>query len=494
MSVPADHIVDEFRAVLDHNAVLTGGDADPFLLDPRNLRTADAAVVVRPADTAGVAATVRICAAHNVAIVPQGGNTGLSYGTESPTDRPSIVLSLARLNQIESVDPDRWTITAQAGVTIEAVQQAAHAAGRKFAPDWGARGSATVGGAIATDAGGNNVVRYGNMRDNVMGIEAVLADGSIWDARRALVKDSSGYDLKHLFIGGEGTLGIVTSAVLKLVPATPHETSLLAAIPGLDALRPLLELAHVHAPGLVSAFELLPDVAIDRVVEISDATKPIDAGTEYYALVKLASSKPVDDEIAAFLTAGAEAGHVLDAVVAGTPEQETNLWFLRDHAPPTSCFIEHQEHGLKLDTAVPVDRIQDFVQSVLDAAAEIAPMALAYGFGHVGDGNLHMMILPITDEAVEPWLAVRDAVSDKVDELVFGLEGTLSAEHGVGLLLRDRVGPQKTGLEWQMMRAVKAALDPTDLFNPGKMIPPTQASALIVDNLVDNREPRTPRT
>ena len=294
MTVPADHIVDEFRAVLDHNAVLTGGDADPFLLDPRNLRTADVAVVVRPADTAGVAATVRICAAHNVAIVPQGGNTGLSYGTESPTDRPSIVLSLARLNQIESVEPERWTITAQAGVTIEAVQQAARSVHRVFAPDWGARGTATVGGAISTDAGGNNVLRYGNTRANVMGIEAVLADGSIWDGRRALVKDSSGYDLKHLFIGGEGTLGIVTSAVLKLRPATPYETSLLAAITGLDALAPLLDLAQQHAPGTVTAFELMPLVAIDRVVDVFDVVKPLDTDTEYFALIKLASSNPVD--------------------------------------------------------------------------------------------------------------------------------------------------------------------------------------------------------
>ena len=472
MTVPADHIVDEFRAVLDHNAVLTGGDADPFLLDPRNLRTADVAVVVRPADTAGVAATVRICAAHNVAIVPQGGNTGLSYGTESPTDRPSIVLSLARLNQIESVDPDRWTITAQAGVTIEAVQNAAKAVNRVFAPDWGARGTASVGGGIATDAGGNNVVRYGNMRDNVMGIEAVLADGTIWDGRRALVKDSSGYDLKHLFIGGEGTLGIVTSAVLKLRPATPYETSLLAAITGLDALAPLLDLAQQHAPGTVTAFELMPLVAIDRVIDVFDVVKPLDTDTEYFALIKLASSNPVDGQIAAFLEAGAEAGLIVDAAVAGTPEQEANLWAIRDHIPPTSAYIEHQHHGLKLDTAVPVDKVKEFVQSVLDAAAEIAPMALAYGFGHVGDGNLHMMILPITDEAVEPWLEVRDAMTAEIDRLVFELDGTLSAEHGVGLLLRDRIGPQKPDIEWEMMRTVKRALDPQNLFNPGKLIPP----------------------
>jgi FAD/FMN-containing dehydrogenase len=320
-----------------------------------------------------------------------------------------------------------------------------------FAPDWGARGTASVGGGIATDAGGNNVVRYGNMRDNVMGIEAVLADGTIWDGRRALVKDSSGYDLKHLFIGGEGTLGIVTSAVLKLRPATPYETSLLAAITGLDALAPLLDLAQQHAPGTVTAFELMPLVAIDRVFEVFDVVKPLDTDTEYFALVKLASSKPVDDQIAAFLEAGAETDLIVDAAAAGTPEQH---------------------HGLKLDTAVPVDKVKEFVQSVLDAAAEIAPMALAYGFGHVGDGNLHMMILPITDEAVEPWLEVRDAMTAEIDRLVFELDGTLSAEHGVGLLLRDRIEPQKSDIEWEMMRTVKRALDPQNLFNPGKLIPP----------------------
>ncbi|MEO0494820.1 MAG: FAD-binding oxidoreductase [Actinomycetota bacterium] len=471
MPVPASEVLDELRAALDERAVLTGDDTDAFAFDARNVRTADDLVVVRPADTTAVAATVAICAKHDVAVVAQGGNTGLSYGTVSPDDRPSIILSLSRLNEIESVDPEQWTITAQAGVTIEAVQDAARSVNRVFAPDWGARGTASVGGAIATDAGGNNVLRYGNMRDNVMGIEAVLADGSVWDGRRALVKDSSGYDLKHLFIGGEGTLGVVTSAVLKLRPATPYETSLLAAITGLEALAPLLELAHTHAPGTVTAFELVPDLAIDRVVDVFGVTKPLDSGTEYYALIKLASSAPVDSQIASLLEAGAEAGLIDDAAIAGTPEQEANLWAIRDHIPPTSAYVEHQHHGLKLDTAVPVDRIQVFVQSVLDAAAEIAPMALAYGFGHVGDGNLHMMILPITDDAVEPWLAVRSEMTAAVDRLVFELDGTLSAEHGVGLLLRDRVGPQKQAIEWEMMRTVKRALDPQDLFNPGKVIP-----------------------
>lgn len=472
MPVPSDAVIEQLRAALDDRAVLTGNDAEAFLLDQRQGRIADSAVVVRPADADGVAATVRVCAQRGVAIVPQGGNTGLSLGTVVPDDRPAIVLSLSRLNRIESIDPERWTITAQAGVTIEAIQQAARAAGRLFAPDWGARGTATIGGAISTDAGGNNVLRYGNTRDNVMGVEAVLADGSIWDGRRALVKDSSGYDLKHLLIGGEGTLGVVTSAVLKLHPATPYETSFMAAIPGLSSLAPLMELAHQHAPGSVTAFELVPDVAMDRVVEVFGVSKPIDAGTDYSILVKLAATRPVDDQIAAFLEAGADAGLLVDAVVAGTPEQEANLWAMRDHCSPTQCWVDFQKHGLKLDTAVPVDRIADFIESMADAARHIAPMAITYGFGHVGDGNIHLWVLPVADDTVAPFLAVRDEMTAAADELVFSLGGTLSAEHGVGRLLRDRVGPQKPAIEWELMRTIKRALDPDDIFNPGALLPP----------------------
>ena len=472
MPVPSAVVLDDLRAALDDRSVLTGDAAEAFLLDQRQGRIAEQAVVVRPADVEGVAATVRICADHRVAIVPQGGNTGLSLGTQVPTDRPVVVLSLSRLNQIESVDPERWTITAQAGVTIEAVQQTARSVHRVFAPDWGARGTATVGGAISTDAGGNNVLRYGNTRANVMGIEAVLADGSIWDGRRALVKDSSGYDLKHLFIGGEGTLGIVTSAVLKLQPATPFETSFMAAITGLDALAPLVELAHIHAPGTITAFELVPNIAMDRVVEVFGVTKPIDAGTEYAILVKLAAAAPVDDQIAAFLEAAAKQTLIVDAIAAGTPEQEANLWAMRDHCSPTQCWVEYQKHGLKLDTAVPVDQIATFIESMTSAAARIAPMAITYGFGHVGDGNIHLWVLPVSDDAIEPFLAVRDEMTAEADRLVFALGGTLSAEHGVGRLLRERVGPQKPAIEWALMRSIKQALDPDDLFNPGALLPP----------------------
>ncbi len=471
MPAPDHAFVDSLRGLLDDRAILTGADAIGHTTDPRGVSATDDVVLVRPRDVDGVSAVVKACALAGVAIVAQGGNTGLSYGTHLPADRPSILLSVSRLNQIESVDPDRWTLTAQAGVTIQAVQEAAAAVGRKFAPDWGARGTATVGGGISTDAGGTNVVRYGNMRDNVMGLEAVVADGSVWDGRRSLRKDSSGYDLKHLFIGAEGTLGIVTSAVLKLVPATPYETSTLAAITDLDDLMPLLSLAQEHAPGALSGFELIPTFAMHRLAEVTGASVHLDAGTEFCVLIRLASSEPVDDMIAAFLSAGAGAGHIVDAIVAGTPDQETSLWHMRDEITPMTTYVEYQGLGLKLDTAVPIDQIAEFVRRISQRAAEIAPDSLCYGFGHVGDGNIHMMILPISPEAVEPWLAAKPAMEAAVDQTVFELDGTLSAEHGVGLLLKDRVGPQKQELEWDLMRSIKRALDPDDIFNPGKLIP-----------------------
>jgi FAD/FMN-containing dehydrogenase len=439
-------------------------------LGPRSVVDGDP-VVVRPASAAEVAVIVRACARAGVAIVARGGDTGLSGGTTTPEDRASIVLSLDRLREIESVDTDRWTITAQAGVTIEAVQDAAAAVGRKFGPDWGARGSATVGGAVATDAGGTNVVRYGNFRDNVMGLEVVLPDGRIWDGRRALRKDSSGYDLKQLFIGAEGTLGIVTSAVLRLVPPTPHTQSALAAVTDLDTLMPLLSLAHTHAPAILTAFELMPDVAIERVRERYGVAHPTATRADNYVLVTLASSEPVTEQLTAFLGGAADAGLITDAVVAATPEQESALWFLRDEISPPRSYPDHYTRGLKLDIAVPIDRISGFVTRVQALAAEFTPDAHCYGFGHVGDGNIHMMILPTTDAQAADFTARKPALQNAIDQLVFGLGGTLSAEHGLGTLLRDRVEPQKPAIEWELMRTVKAAFDPDDLFNPGKTIP-----------------------
>ena len=483
--------VADLRSDLGPAGVLTGSDAAPYLTGQRGVFSGDALAVVRPASVEDTSLVVRACAAHGVAIVPQGGNTGVSGGAVPAAaggpgvsalpdggggdDRrgrrwPSIVLSMSRMDRIVSVDPDRWTITAESGATIEAVQQAAAAARRLFAPDWGARGTATVGGAISTDAGGNNVLRYGNMRDNVLGLEAVLADGRVWDGLRALRKDSSGYDLKQLFIGAEGTLGVVTRAVLRLHPATPHHQSALAAISGLESLGPLLELAEARVGGLVTAFELVPEMGLGRVCEKLDLGRPLETRAEFYLLVKLASTEPVSERLGELLAEASERGWVTDAAVAVTDEQDARLWTIRDELPAMMLWPQHV-HGLKMDTAVPIDRFGPYHDEVRRIAAELAPGALTYGFGHVGDGNIHMCVLPTSDEQVEPFLAVRNELQARIDEATFASGGTLSAEHGIGQLLRDRIGPQKPAIEWELMHAIKDALDPQGIMNPHKTLP-----------------------
>ena len=505
------------RSDLGPAGVLTGSDAAPYLTDQRGSFTGEALAVVRPASVDETVLVVRACASTGVAIVPQGGNTGMSGGAvpavagrfDAPalpdtgddgdrrgSPRPSIVLSMSRMSRIVSVDPDRWTITAEAGATIEAVQQAAAAANRLFGPDWGARGTATieavqqaaaaanrlfgpdwgargtatVGGAVSTDAGGNNVVRYGTMRDHVLGIEAVLADGRVWNGLRALRKDSSGYDLKQLFIGAEGTLGVVTRAVLRLHPATPHTQSALAAISGLDRLMPLLELAMARCGGDVTAFELKPEVGLERVCEKFALARPLVTREEFCVLVRLASAEPVSERLGAFLAEASERGWVSDAAMAVTEEQETRLWTIRDELSPMFLWPQH-EHGVKLDTAVPIDSFGAYHDVVRQIASELAPGALTYGFGHVGDGNLHMYVLPTSDDQMAPFLAVREELRERIDEATFAFGGTLSAEHGIGQLLRRRILRQKPEIEWEMMRAVKDALDPQGIMNPHKTLP-----------------------
>ena len=479
------------RSDLGPSGVLTGPDAKPFLTGQRGLYAGEALAVARPASVDETALVVQACASAGIAIVPQGGNTGMSGGAvpaaaassgdSSPPDtgeegasrgsqRHSIVLSMSRMSRILSVDPDRWTITAEAGATIEAVQKAAAATNRLFAPDWGARGTATVGGAIATNAGGNNVLRYGTMRDNVLGLEAVLADGRVWDGLRALRKDSSGYDLKQLFIGAEGTLGVVTRAVLRLHSAAPHTQSALAAISGLDRLMPLLELATARCGTDVTAFELVPVVGLERVCEKFDLTRPLVTGEEFCLLVRLASTEPVSERLGAFLAEASERGWITDAAVAVTDEQESRLWAIRDELSPMFLWPQH-EHGVKLDTAVPIDRFGAYHDEVRRIAAELAPGALSYGFGHVGDGNLHMYVLPTSDDQVAPFLAVREELRERIDELTFAFGGTISAEHGIGQLLRERIRRQKPAVEWDLMQAVKNALDPQGIMNPHKTLP-----------------------
>jgi FAD/FMN-containing dehydrogenase len=462
--------VAELRRRLGTIDVITGADASRYLADWRGVFPGDALAVVRPASTDEVADVVRWCSETDTAVIPQGGNTGLSGGAAAVADQPCLVVSLERMNRIEEVDAAGSTLRAQAGCTIEALQQAARHAGRLFAPDWGARGTATLGGAIATDAGGINVLRYGNLRRHVLGIEVVLPDGRVWNGLRSLRKDSSGYDLKQLFVGSEGTLGIVTQATVSLEGARPHEQSAFAAMRDLDALMPLLDLAMRQAADSVVAFELIPWLGLERVTGRYGIDPPLSAQTEYFVLLKFAAPSPVTETLAGVLEAAARSGLIVDAVVAATADQEARLWQIRDELPIYRLF-EHQAIALKNDTAVPVEQITTFLRAVRALADERVPGVVTYGFGHVGDGNLHIAVLPDDGDDPEPYLAARDDLRRAVDELVFALGGTLSAEHGIGRDLCNRIGPQKPAIEWEMMRSVKALFDPRGLMNPGALFP-----------------------
>lgn len=462
--------LDRLRALVGPANVLTDAAAAPALVDWRAVYAGDALAVVRPSGTDEVAAVLSWCAEHDIVVVPQGGNTGLSGGATPRGNRPCIVLSLQRMRAIEVVDAAGWTMTVQAGVTIEAMQDAAAAADRLFAPDWGARGSATIGGAVATDAGGNNVVRYGNLRDQVLGLEVVLADGRVWDGLRSLRKDSTGYDLAQLFVGSEGTLGIVTRAVVKLHPAPTHQQSAMAALTDLDRLMDLFALAKSTAADALVAFELMPETGVAKVCDTYALPHPMRERAEFYVLTRFAGADDVADRLAAFLAEASGAGLVTDAVVAGTADQEERLWTIRDELPPMGLYPHHNK-GVKLDTAVPIERMGEYHDAVRAVAAELAPDAVAYGFGHVGDGNLHMTVLPATADDVDAFAAIKPELVRRIDEVTFSMGGTISAEHGVGQELRSRVAAQKPAIEWELMRAIKTALDPDDRLNPGVLLP-----------------------
>jgi FAD/FMN-containing dehydrogenase len=456
------------RVLVGNDAVLSGTDAEPYLHDWRGVFNGSAVAVVRPASTDDVAAVVRACRDEGVAIVPQGGNTGLSGGAAPIVRGSCIVLSLSRLRRIEAIDPDGHTLTAQAGATIGTVQEAASSAGLAFAPDWGARGTATVGGAVATDAGGINVLRHGNMRAHVLGLEVVLADGRIWNGLRALRKDSSGYDLKQLFIGSEGTLGIVTRAVLSLETARPHAGSALATLVDLDALGPFLAMARSSAADSLVAFELVPRLGVQRVTTRLGLIVPLTIDTEYAVLVKLAAADPVAVPLATLLDAAVARGLATDGVVAASAAQEQRLWTIRDELPIYRLF-EHQAIALKNDTAVPVERIAEFLRTVTALVDRAVPGTLTYAFGHAGDGNLHVAVLPDDGASTDAFLAGRDELRSSIDELTFAFDGTLSAEHGIGRDLRQRIVPQKPAIEWELMRTIKDAVDPAGLMNPGAL-------------------------
>ena len=436
--------------------VLTAGaDTKPYLTDWRRQYSAPAECVVRPATTEEVSRVVALCAAEGAAVVPQGGNTGLVGGSVPTGKRREVLLSLGRLNRIRALDALNDTITAEAGCVLAAVQSAAAEAGRLFPLSLAAEGSCQIGGNLSTNAGGVNVLRYGNAREQVLGLEVVLPDGRVWDGLRGLRKDNTGYDLKQLFLGAEGTLGVITAAVLRLYPRpTAGATAWIALATPRAAIELLAELRE-RLGDRISAFELVSRTCLEAVLShVRELRDPFGAPHPWYVLVELGDSGTPEELRERVEQALGER----EAVLAQSGEQARALWRIRESIP------EAQFANVKHDISVPVSRIPEFIEHTDGKLRSGFDHTQIYCFGHVGDGNLHYNIGPAQ------LLEKRDAVNAVVYDAVARFSGSISAEHGLGQLKREAIRSRKPALELELMRAVKAALDPKDLMNPGKVL------------------------
>ena len=470
---PGATLLARLARVVGNAHVLTADeDLAPYLADWRGRYRGKALAVVRPSTTAEVADVVGACAEARVAVVPQGGNTGLVGGGTPHAAGDEVLLSLARLNRIRDVDPDNATLTVEAGVTLAAVQAAASAAGLAFPLSLASEGSCTIGGNLATNAGGTAVLRYGNARDLVLGVEVVLADGSVLDLARSLRKDNTGYDLKQLFIGAEGTLGIVTAAVLKLFAAPRTQVTALAAVASVGDAIALLRHAKQALGDRLVGFELMSEPALALSRKHHPGTPDALPGHPWYALVQADDSADDDtlaDRVEAMLAAAAERGDVRDATVARSGAQAAALWSARENISEAQ---RREGPNLKHDIALPVSSIPAFLDEAERALADAFPGVRFIVFGHLGDGNLHYNLSAPPGAAAEAFVAPANLERAQriVHDLVRARGGSISAEHGIGQLKRQELRRTKAPLELALMRRIKAALDPAGILNPGKIL------------------------
>ncbi|MEZ5877409.1 MAG: FAD-binding oxidoreductase [Tepidamorphaceae bacterium] len=470
-SAASEAVLDKIAAIVGPNHVLTGAkEMQPHLKELRDRYHGKAAAIVLPGSTAEVSEVMKIAHKEKIPVVPQSGNTGL-VGGQVPFDTgEEIVLSLKRLNQIRAIDTSSNTMTVEAGCILETIQTAAQDAGRLFPLSLGAEGSCMIGGNIATNAGGTAVLAYGNTRELTLGLEVVLADGRIWDGLRALRKDNTGYDLKDLFIGSEGTLGIVTAAVIKLFPLPRAKATALIAMPTpADALE-LLGMARDAVGPALTAFEFIPRIGLDFVINHAPAVRdPFNEDHPWYVLMEFSSGveDSLDEIMETILAAGYEAGHISDAVPAKSEADSIAFWRIR---MLMSEVQRHEGGSIKHDIAVPVAKVPQFIREATALVQELVPGCRPVPFGHLGDGNVHFNISQPVGADKQDFLAQWERVADAVHKLTLSMGGTISAEHGIGRMKRDLLAQTKSKVEMDMMRAVKKALDPKGILNPGKVL------------------------
>ncbi|MDB5848986.1 MAG: hydroxyacid dehydrogenase [Rhodoferax sp.] len=469
-------LIEQLRQIVGAHNVLTHDDPATDLSsweqDWRKRARGKALAVVRPGSTQQVADVVKACAAAGTTLVPQGGNTGLVVGSIPNASGTQVVLSLARMSAVRKVDPGNSTITVEAGCVLQNLQTAAEQAGFLFPLSLGAEGSCTIGGNLATNAGGTQVVRYGNARELCLGVEVVTAQGDIWDGLSGLRKDNTGYDLRDLFIGSEGTLGIITAASMKLYPQPAAQLTAWAAVASLDDAVALLVLAHQRLGAGLTGFEVMGQFALSLVDKHYPQLRvPLWKESPWCVLLENSDSESEDHARAQFeslLEAALEQGLVSDAVVAENIAQAHNLWHIRE-----SITLAQAEEGLNIkhDISIPVSRIPDFVREADAALAAAIPGVRFVNFGHLGDGNLHYNIQAPAEGDAKAFLRDQEEnVNTIVYDTVQRFDGSISAEHGVGELKRHKLVKHKSPVAMGMMRAIKAALDPQGLMNPGRVL------------------------
>lgn len=473
MSAIPGAVLDQLKAALGPEGCSTDpAKIAPHLIEPRGLFHGASPILLLPATTAEVSAAVKICAKFRTSIVPQGGNTSLVGGATPDASGDAVILNLSRLNQVRALDPLNDTITVEAGVVLADVQAAAKAALRLFPLSIGSEGSCQIGGMLSTNAGGHAVLAYGTMRDMTLGLEVVLANGEVWQSLRGLRKDNTGYDLKQLFIGAEGTLGVITAAVLRLYPTPAQVVTAMASVSSVAAAVELLALAKSISGNRVTAFELIPGIGIELAARhVPGVRKPFAEVHDWQVLIELsggaAGGSELEANLLAALESASERGLTTDAVMATSIAQARALWKIRECLPEAQT---REGASIKCDISVPVSKIAEFIAGASAAVEAACPGARLVAFGHVGDGNVHFNHSRPLDADDKRFLDRWPEVTEIVHRIAFDLGGSISAEHGVGQLKRDEIARLKPAAEIAMMRAVKAALDPDNIMNPGKVI------------------------
>ncbi len=469
-------VLKELEALLGEGQVLTGEAATPYLVDWRGRYHGQALAVLRPGSTEEVAAVVRICARHGLGVVPQGGNTGLCGGATPDDSGRSVVISLARLNKVRSIDTDNDTMTVEAGCILQSLQEAARAAGRLFPLSLAAEGSCTIGGNLATNAGGTQVLRYGNTRELALGLEVVTAEGEIWHGLRGLRKDNTGYDLRDLFIGSEGTLGIITAVTLKLYPLPVAQRTAMLALNSMEDAVTVLSRARAGFGASLTGFEVMAGPVLQAVVRLFPQQRlPFDgpaSQSPWFALLELSDSESAEhaqERFESVLGAAIEDGLITDAAIAENIAQSKAMWHLRESIPLAEAELGK---SIKHDVSIPISLIAKFVQTTNAALQVKFPGIQNIVFGHLGDGNLHYNVARAPHQTEQELLATQYDVYGLVHDSVHAHGGSISAEHGVGQLKRDELPRYKSELELKLMKRVKAALDPQGLMNPGKVLQP----------------------